>query len=274
MRCILPLLAAFAVPAAAALAQEPAAGPPPSGSTVELGGMPRELLPDVGKIGAQVGLVAGGSWNPYEVGQGFVGGGFIDLPLRRAPGGKLSYEILLTLSDATSDPFLITDPVAVVANLAAGSSFPDALAGPPAAPFPVRREVTTKLRVLQLSPFALKYTLTRLDDARLRPYLAAGLDLVVVISRQDPERDESLIFTGTSPFDDALIGGLIAQSPELGARGYPSGQGNTSFGFHANAGLEIRVSKGLSLNADYRFSGIDGTQHRLQTLTGALGFHW
>lgn len=272
MRRVLLLMAALASPAA--LAQEPSGGPPPSGATVELRGTPRELLPDIGKIGAQVAIVAGGSWNPYEVGQGFVAGGFIDLPLRRAPGGKLSYEILLTLSDATSDPFQITDPVAVVANLAAGASFSAALQGPPSAPFPVRRDVTTRLRVLQVSPFALKYTITRLDDARLRPYLGAGLDFVVVISRQDPERDESLVFTGTSPFDDALIGGLIAQAPELGARGYPSGQGNMSFGFHVNAGVEIRLSKGLSLNADYRFSGLDGAEHRLHAVTGALGFHW
>jgi opacity protein-like surface antigen len=272
MRCALVLAAALA--SSAALAQEPSGGPPPSGTTLELGGTPRELLPDVGQIGAQVAILAGGSWNPYAVGEGFVAGGLIDLPLRRAPGGKLSYEILLTLSDATSDPFEITDPVAVVANLAAGASFPAALAGPPAAPFPVRREVTTRLRVLQVSPFALKYTLTRFDDARIRPYVAAGLDFVVVISRQDPERDESLVFTGTSPFDDALIGGLIAQAPELGARGYPSGQGNMSFGFHANAGVELRLTKGLSLNADYRFSGLDGVEHRLHAATGALGFHW
>ncbi len=272
MRCILVLAVSLAAPAV--LAQEPSGGPPPSATTVELGGASRELLPDIGKIGAEVGIVAGGSWNPYEVGQGLLGGGFIDLPLRRAPGGKLSYEILLTLSDATSDPFQITDPVAVVANLAAGASFDAALLGPPLAPFPVRREVTTRLRVLQVSPFALKYTITQLDDARIRPYLAAGLDFVVVISRQDPERDESLIFSGSSPFDDALIGGLIAQAPELGARGYPSGQGNMSFGVHANAGFEIRVSKGLSLNADYRVSGLDGGGHLLHAVTGALGFHW
>jgi opacity protein-like surface antigen len=269
------LAAALVLSAAcAAGAQEPAGGPPPSGATVELGGTPRELLPDVGKIGAEVGIVLGSSWNPYEVGQGFMGGGFIDLPLRRAPGGKLSYEILLTLSDARSDAFQITDPVAVVANLAAGAPFAAALAGPPAAPFPVRRDVTTQLRVLQVSPFALKYTLTRFDDARLRPYVAAGLDFVVVISRQDPVSDESLIFPGTSPFDDALIAGLIAQAPELGALGYPTGQGNLSFGFHANAGLEIRLSKGLSLNADYRYSGLDGTEHTLHAVTGAFGFHW
>lgn len=260
--------------ATAARAQEPSGGPPPSGAQVEPGGAARELLPDIGKIGAEVGLVGGASWNPYETGPGVVGGGFVDLPLRRAPGGKLSYEILLTLSDATSDPFTITDPIAVVANLASGASLPAAVAGPPAAPFPVRRDVTTRLRVLQVSPFGLKYAITRFDDARVRPYLTAGLDLVVVISVQDPERDESLIFTGQPPFDDPLIGGLVAQAPELAARGLPTGQGNTSFGFHANTGVEIRLTKGLSLNADYRASAIDGTDHWLHAVTGGLGFHW
>lgn len=260
--------------AAPAQSQEPAGGPPPSGTQVETGGAARELLPDIGKIGAEVGLVVGASWNPYETGSGVVAGGFVDLPLRRAPGGKLSYEILLTLSDARSDPFTITDPIAVVANLAFGASLPAAVAGPPAAPFPVRREVTTRLRVLQVSPFGLKYAITRLDDARLRPYLVAGLDLAVVISQQDPERDESLVFSGQPPFDDPLIGGLVAQAPELAARGLPTGQGNTSFGFHAGAGLEIRLTKGLSLNADYRASGIDGTDHWLHAMTGGLGFHW
>jgi opacity protein-like surface antigen len=271
---IRPAALAAALLASPALAQEPAAGPPPSGTTVEPGGAARELLPDIGKIGAEVGLAFGASWNPYETGSGVVGGGFVDLPLRRAPGGKLSYEILLTLSDATSPPFTITDPIAIVANLAFGASLPAAIAGPPAAPFPVRREVSTRLRVLQVSPFGLKYAITRFDDARLRPYVAAGLDLAVVISRQDPERDESLVFAGQPPFDDPLIAGLVAQAPELTARGLPTGQGNTAFGFHVGGGIEVRLSKGLSLNADYRGSAIDGTDHWLHALTAGLGFHW
>jgi opacity protein-like surface antigen len=262
----------IAVPA---LAQEgPAASPPPSSDKLEAGPGVHELLPDIGKIGSQVGILGGASWNPYEVGRGFAAGGFVDLPLSRAPGGKLSYEILLSLSSATSVPFVITDPVAYVANLASGADPASALAGPPLAPFPVRREVTSRLRVLEISPFALKWTITRLDDARLRPYVVAGLDFIVVITRQDPVRDESLIFTGTSPFDDALIGGLIAQAPELAARGYPTGQGNIDWGFHGSAGFEVRLSKTLSLNADYRYVGVGGTKHALHTASAALGFHW
>ncbi len=269
-------LALALVPIAApVLAQEaPVAAPPPSSNRVEAGPGVHELVPDIGKIGSQVGIFGGGSWNPYQVGSGMTAGGFVELPLARAPGGKLSYQILLSLSSATSAPFAITDPAAYVANLASGADPAAALAGPPLAPFPVRREVTSRLRVLEISPFALKWTITRLDDARLRPYVGAGLDFIVVITRQDPVSDESLIFTGTSPFDDALIGGLIAQAPELTARGYPTGQGNIDWGFHGNAGFELRVSKTLSLNADYRYLGIDGAKHSLHTASLALGFHW
>src|SRR5262249_61344832 len=153
------------------------------------------------------------SWIPNGTGSGFALGGFIDLPLARVPGGKLSYEMLVAMSEARSAPFVIPDPIAYVANLASGASPAAALAGPPQAPFPVRREVTTLLHLLQVSPFALKYTLHGLDRSRLRPYFGAGLDLLVVITRQDPERDESLPFTGTSPFDDPLIGAPAAPPP-------------------------------------------------------------
>ena len=197
----------------------------------------------------------------------------MDLPLARLGPGKLSYEILVGLSSARSEPFVITDQIAFVANLAAGASREAALAGPPDAPFPVRREVRTRLRLLQVSPFALKYTLRRLGSERLRPYAAAGLDFAVTITHQDPVADESLEFTGTAPFDAPLIGGAVAQAPELAALGYPTGQGNIDLGFHAGGGLEARVARRVSVNFDYRFSSI-GSSHRLHTVTAALGMHW
>lgn len=257
-----------------AAAQEPTGPPPPSSRVEDRNVQPLELLPDLGKIGAQVGLTGGASWNPYRVGQGVQGGGYIDLPLRRAPGGKLSYEILLILSQADSDPFLITDPIAYVANLSAGASPADALAGPPRAPFPVRRTVRTRLRLLQVSPFGLKYTLLGLDQHRWRPYAVAGLDFVVAITQERPVQDESQAFTGTSPFDDPLIAGLVAQAPELTERGSPTGQGNIELGFHLGAGFELRLTRGLSLNFDYRFTGTEGKNGRLHTASTALGFHW
>lgn len=253
-------------------AQEPA-GPPPAPGSRDSGSAVLELLPEIGKIGAQVGFLAGKARQPYEAGDGFQGTGFVQLPLAKGAGGRLSYEILVSLSDGLGQPFTITNPIAYVANLAAGADAASALAGPPRAPFPVRRQVRTKLRVLQVSPFALKHTFTGLGHARLRPYVTLGADAIVVISKQVPERDESLAFSGTAPFDDDLIGGLVAQSSELAAQGLPSGQGNLLFGFHAGGGLELRLSRGLSLNADYRYSQWDGDQ-RQHAFGGGLGFHW
>jgi opacity protein-like surface antigen len=267
------LCALLGVLAAGAAAQEPAGPPPPSGVRGRKGGHELELLPDLGKIGAQVSMAGGASWNPYEVGRGLVGEGAVELPLARGAAGKLSYTMSVSLSQADSAPFTITDSAAYVANLAAGASRAAALNGPPLAPFPVRRSVRTRLRLLDVSPFALKYTVTRLDAARIRPYLVAGLDMVVVITRQDPVSDESLDFPGTAPFDDPLIGGLLAQAPELTARGYPTGQGNIEAGFHAGGGLEVRVSRGLSLNLAYRLTSV-GTEHHLHRATSGLGFHW
>jgi hypothetical protein len=264
----------FGLPGARLVAQEPSGPPPPSSDRTATGTTPYELLPDLGRIGAQVGFLGAVSWNPYSVGQGFEVGGYVDLPLFRAPGGRVSYEILVAFGHGRSDPFTITDPIAYVANLASGASAADALAGPPRAPFPVRRDVVTDLNLLQVSPFALKYTIKSLDHVRLRPYFYAGLDIVVVITTQDPVSDESLQFTGTSPFDDPLIGGLVAQAPELTARGLPTGQGNLEIGGHGGLGLEIRLSRGMSLNLDYRFTGVGGASHDLHSASAALGWHW
>lgn len=272
-RGLLAMCTLIVVLAARDSAPQEAAGPPPSSAKADSGEGLHELLPALGRIGAQVGVMGGASWNPYDVGTGGQWGGYVDLPLFRAPGGKVSYEILLSLSRATSDPFTITNPLAFLANVASGADPVAALAGPPAAPFPVRREVRTRLRLLQVSPFGLKYTIRTLDRVRLRPYAAAGLDFVVVISRQDP-LDSSLPGDLPSPFDGPLLGGIVTQVPELAARGLPTGQGNIEAGFHVGGGVEIRISGGLSLNLEYRFTGIDGTKARLHTASSALGFHW
>ena len=256
-----------------ALAQGPAGPPPPTSTKPNAGLDVHELLPDIGRIGAEAGAFAGASFNPYGAGTGVSAGGFIDLPLSRVPGGKLSFEILIAFSEGTSEPFTATNPLAYVANLAAGASPAAALAGPPQAPFPVTRAVTLNLRLLQVSPFSLRWTFLGKGGARFRPFLTLGGDFMVVISSAEPESDESLQFTGTSPFDETLIAGLVAQSPELQARGLPSGQGNLEFGGHAGAGFELRVSRGVSLNFDYRFTQIGGGAH-LQVVNGGFGIHW
>lgn len=259
--------------AARASAQDPSGPPPPPGDRGTAGPNYHELLPDIGLIGSQVGLAFGPSWNPFEVGRGTQASGFIDIPLSRAPGGKLSYQLVVGLSAARSDPFLVTDSVAYIANLASGASPSAALQGPPGAPFPVRREVRTRLRLLQVSPFGLKYTLRRLEHRRIRPYAAAGIDFIVVITRQDPVADESLDFRGSAPFDAPLIGGLIGQAPELAARNYPTGAGNIDLGVHASSGIELRLFRRASANLDYRYSAV-GAGERLHNLALAVGFHW
>jgi Outer membrane protein beta-barrel domain len=182
--------------------QEPQSPPPPSGASSNPGTQVLELLPDLGKIGAQVGALAGATWNPYDNGQGYGLTGFIDLPLFRAPGGKISYEILLGVSDAND----------------------------------------SRLRLLDTSPFGLKYTLTGLDHARLRPYLDGGLEVVLVVIDR-----AGLRFPGT-------------------------GNSNLEVGFHAGGGLEVRVSRGVSLNLDYRFSRLGSAD--LHVVGGGLGFHF
>jgi len=271
-RTVVSILMAV-LPCQVASAQEAPGPPPPSSSRTTSGPEVHELLPDLGRIGSEVGILGGPSWNPYDVGGGFHLGGFVDLPLVRVPGGKLSYEIQISFSDGKSAPFDTTNPIAFVANLAAGASTADAFKGPPAAPFPVHREVTTKLHLLAVSPFALKYQIQGFDHVRLRPYFGAGLDFVVVITSQDPVSDESLVFTGTSPFDATLIAALVAQAPELTERKVPTGQGNMEIGGHAMAGVEVRVSRGLSLNLEYRFTQIGSSGH-LHAVSGAVGFHW
>ena len=55
------------------------------------------MLPDIGHIGAELGFFVGGATNPYKDNTGFASGGYIDLPWKNVPGGKLSYEIMIGL---------------------------------------------------------------------------------------------------------------------------------------------------------------------------------
>jgi hypothetical protein len=208
----------LAVPDAGA--QEPTGPPPPSSAKRAQGPEVLELLPDVGTIGAQVALVAGGSFNPFGVGPGIEAGGFIDLPLFRVSGGKISYEILLAMSLASGDA------------VASGR---------------------TRLRLLQGAPFALKYTITRWDRTRVRPFVVAGATAILADTRAaDAE--------GTPTAGDP--------------RGLPPGRTSLELGVHAGLGTEIRLSRGLSIDLEYRFVVFEGSNGRLHTVTSALGFHW
>jgi opacity protein-like surface antigen len=211
-------LAVIALTSAAA-AQEPAGPPPPAAGKGSAGAEVHELLPDIGRIGAQVGALGGASWNPFGFGSGIQAAGYIDLPLFRAAGGKVSYEVLMAFSQAR-------EPLG-----------------------PVSR---SRLRLLQVSPFGLKYTLRRWDRHRIRPYVAAGIDFTIVSERDEDSR---------------------RRPREVTAFGIPAGAGDIETGFHGAGGLELRVLPGLSLNLDYRYTAV-GSSDRLHTAGAGLGFHF
>lgn len=249
--------------APAAPAQETPAPPPAPGKPGAT--EPLELLPAIGKIGAEVGLHGGWSQNPYSLGSGAQGAGFINLPLKKLGGGVLSYEISLRFARSTSDPVTITNPVAFVANLAATGRGD-------VGPFPYRRVVRSEGSIFIVEPFGLKYASH--SFGRFRPYVVAGVGVGVVITKEVPEADESLVFTGTSPFDADLIAGLIAQSKELEALGRPTGQGNIEVAGHVGAGFEVRVSPGFSLQADYRFTKLSGRNSSMHIAGAGFGIHF
>jgi hypothetical protein len=259
---------------------------------------PPELVPEIGKIGAQVGFILSGSANPFHLNNGQDAAGFIDLPMfePKALHGKIGYEIRIGLSQAKTK-FPTTSNVAQVANLAALTvlnpanpiqNTVDSLNGTGSAPFPVTSVTETRSKILQVVPFSLKYTATGLDRFRLRPYAVLGFGLYVTIHNQLPlvsgvRPDSTLpadqlalvkqVFGGTAPFGGPLVGGQISQSQELEARGLPFGAGNIDFGLHTGGGVEVRLSRSLSLGFDGRYNRLSGGQS-LGTFGTRIGFHF
>ena len=246
-----------------ARAQEATTPPPAPGKPGA--SQPLELLPAIGRIGAEVGAHFGWSENPYSLGSGAQGGGFINLPLKKLGPGVLSYEISIRFARSTSDPLTITNPIAFVANLAATGRGETG-------PFPYRRVVRSVGSIFLVEPVSFKYAFHSLG--RLRPYLVAGVGAAVVITKEVPEADQSVLFPGTSPFDADLIAGLVAQSKELDALGRPTGQGNIEVAGHAGAGFEYRVSPGFSFQADYRFTRLSGRNASMSLASAGIGIHF
>jgi opacity protein-like surface antigen len=246
-----------------AWSQETATPPPAPGKPGASD--PLELLPAIGRIGAEVGAHFGWSQNPYSLGSGAQGAGFINLPLKKLGSGVLSYEISIRFARSTSDPITITNPIAFVANLATTGRGETG-------PFPYRRVVRSVGSIFLVEPVGFKYAIHSLG--RFRPYLVAGVGAAVVITREAPQSDESGQFTGTSPFDADLIAGLVAQSKELEALGRPTGQGNIEVAGSAGAGFEYRLSQGFSLQADYRFTRLPGRNASMQLASGGIGIHF
>ncbi len=171
---------------------------------------PPELVPEIGKVGAQFGLVLSGSSNPFHLNSGQDAAGFIDLPLSESKWmhGKLGYEIRVGLSQAKTK-VSTTSNVAQIANLAALTALSpatptqnliDAVTGSGTAPFPVTTVSQTSSKLLQVIPFSFKYTSTALDRFRLRPYAVLGFGAYVTIHKETP------LSTGVRP--DAAVAGV------------------------------------------------------------------
>ena len=267
--------------------------------------MPPELIPEIGKVGAEVGLLVGGSSNPFALSNGMYAGGFIDLPLFDRPSwlhGKVSYEILVGMSQSQTT-LKSTSNVAQVANLVVLDTLnPNgglnnvvaAVSGTGPAPFPVTTTNVTRLRLLQVVPFAFKYTTTRFDRWRFRPYGVLGFGTYVTIHNQNPGRgptptngvrsdanlpsavlaDVTTLFGGKAPFGGPLVAGQISQSPELEARGLPGGHGNMDFGLHVGGGFEYRVSPLVSVGFDARFNKVTGSNGGFTTFAPRVAFHF
>jgi hypothetical protein len=263
--------------------------------------MPPELVPDIGKIGAEVGIIASGATNPFKLDNGAFFGGFIDLPLVDRPSwlhGKISYEILVGLSRSQTK-VQSTSNVAQVTNLAVLTALNpngglanvgDALSGTGAAPFPVTTENRVNMRLLQVIPFAFKYTSTAFDRWRFRPYGVVGWGTYVTIHNENPisgggvRADANLspdilaaisgAFGGKAPFGAPLVAGQISNSPELIARGLPGGNGNLDIGVQFGAGFEWRLTRTLSLGFDGRLNKLSGTNGTFGTYGSRLGFHF
>ncbi len=278
----------------------PATTVQPYVTTVRKETMPPELVPEIGKIGAEVGIQLNGSSNPYRLNKGTDAAGFIDLPLFDKPDwlhGKISYEISIGLSQSKTT-FTTTSNVAQVANLAVlNALYPnggtqnivDAVTGTGTAPFPVTALTQTNMKLLQVVPLSFKYTTTSLDRFRLRPYALIGFGTYVTIHSQTPTNtgvrlDANLppavvalvnqIYGGQAPFGGPLVAGQISQSPELEARGLPGGHGNIDLGWLAGGGIEWRLSRSFSLGFDGRWNRIAGAPGSLTTYGTRLGFHF
>jgi hypothetical protein len=262
--------------------------------------MPPELVPEIGKIGAEVGIQLNGSSNPYHLNGGTDVAGFIDLPLVDKPDwlhGKISYEISIGLSRSKTS-FATTSNVAQVANLSVlNALYPnggaqnilDAVTGTGTAPFPVTAVTQTNMKLLQVVPFSFKYATTALDRFRLRPYALVGFGTYVTIHSQAPTNTGvrlnanlpasvvalvNQIYGGQAPFGGPLVAGQISQSPELEARGLPGGHGNIDLGWLTGGGVEWRLSRSFSLGFDGRWNRISGAPGSLTTYGTRLGFHF
>lgn len=243
---------------------------------------PNELLPDLGHIGAEVGILVGGSQNPFKANEGFFAGGFIDLPLKKVKGGKISYEIMIGAQRTVTNVQTTSGVIALVngaLNTALGNPpSPDNLLGP----LPVTNRIKERLTVLTVVPASLKYTLMSLDRQSIRPYVVVGLGTYVGLSSQQTVDFDAAKYINNPALASLInallsgpqIGGLIPIAPELRSRGLSQGQGDFRFGLNAGGGIEFRVTPRFSLGFDYRINKMEGRNSTFSTFTAKPTFHF
>jgi len=272
----------------------PAPAPTPTVASAESYRNPRELLPDIGHIGAEIGLLVGGSTNPYKDNSGFATGGFIDLPWKNFRGGKLSYEIMIGLQQSTTTQ-TTTSGVNVLANAAVNAYLGNTAANSTnlaaflAGPLPITSTVQENSKVLTVAPVLLKYAFTSLG--RFRPYIVGGLGTYVWIGSDNnsqsfnanaalgslanaPVGNSTLGATLNAILQGSQIGGLAPTAPELAARGVPHGQGNIQFGGQFGGGFEFRFTPKLSMGIDVRRNQVEGANASFTSFSFKQGLHW
>ncbi len=290
---ILPNSSVGFLPSFGAPSGSPAPAPAPA-PVVATSSSPRELLPDIGHIGAELGFFVGGATNPYKDNKGFASGGFIDLPWKNVPGGKLSYEIMIGLQRSETTQ-TTTSGVNVLVNAALNSYLGNTSgnATTPTAfltgPLPITSTVQERAKVLTVAPFELKYTITK--AGRFRPYAVVGLGAYVWIGSDNnsqnfnantalgalagaPVGSSTLGATLNALLRGSQIGGVVPTAPEVAARGAAHGQGNLLFGGQIGGGFEIRVTPKLSMGADFRRNQVEGSQASFNTFAFKQGLHW
>jgi hypothetical protein len=243
---------------------------------------PSELLPDLGHIGAEVGLMIGGSQNPFQSNEGFFAGGFIDLPVKRVKGGKISYEIMIGAQRTITQVQSTSGVIALV-----NSALNTALGNPPSvnnllSPLPVTNRVKERLTVLTVVPASFKYTMLSFDKQNIRPYVVVGLGTYVGLSSQKLVDFDAGKFVNNPALasllnallNGAQVGGLAPIAPELRSRGLSAGQGDFRFGLNAGGGLEFRISPRFSLGFDYRVNKLEGKNGTFSTFTAKPTVHF
>jgi hypothetical protein len=241
-----------------------------------------ELLPGLGHIGAEVGLLVGASQNPFKTNEGFFAGGFIDLPLKRMFGGKISYEIMIGAQRTVSTQQSTSGVIALV-----NSAINTALGNPPGinnllSPLPITNKVRERLTVLTVVPASFKYTSLSLDKYNMRPYVIVGLGTYVGLSSQKLVDFDANKFVNNPALGSLLnallngaqVGGLAPIAPELRSRGLSAGQGDFRFGLNAGGGLEFRVSPKFSFGFDYRVNKIEGKNATFSTFAVKPTIHF